>query len=128
MQRNTAPTTIKNECSFAKVPRKHASPPDSQDPNQVRCDVSADGRVNASDLSRIRPRRPNDARGIPDPIIPGAAFVEEDGLVVMEAEDYHDKVSQGGHEWELVAAPVGYSGDGAAFIAPNVRPPRLSYR
>ncbi len=109
-----------NATDFSRVRAERTRLIDPQDPNQVRCDVSADGRVNASDLSRIRPRRPNDARGIPDPIIPGAAFVEEDGLVVMEAEDYHNNVSQGGHDWEFVTAPDGYSGDGAMKAVPVV--------
>ncbi len=42
---------------------------DAQNPGQVRADNTLDGRVNSSDLSRVRTRRGNDARGIADPVI-----------------------------------------------------------
>ena len=35
--------------------------------DEIRADISSDGRVNAIDLSRIRPHRANDARTINDP-------------------------------------------------------------
>ncbi len=91
------------------------------DPNvagQVRADVSGDGRINATDSSRVRAKRSNDARGIAEPVIPRRPYVEKDGLVIMEAEGYHDNVSQGGHHWQFVTSPSGYSGDGAMKAVP----------
>ncbi len=40
------------------------------------------------------------------------------GIVSIEAEHYHSKISQGGHDW-TAALNSGYSGDGAMAATPN---------
>ena len=92
---------------------------DPNDPDQVRADLTLDGRVNSADLSRIRVRRSNDARDIAEPQISRPPYVEESGQVVIEAEEYHGNVSQGGHSWQLVISPGGYSGRGAMQALPD---------
>jgi hypothetical protein len=61
-----------------------------------------------------------------------------DGLVVIEAEAFHDNVSQGGHDWVLVTTPAGFSGTGAMQSLPDsgtnndtgyvTNSPRLDYQ
>lgn len=42
-----------------------------------------------------------------------------DGIVSMEAENFHDNVSQGGYTWVLVTSPAGASGSEAMQALPN---------
>ena len=41
------------------------------------------------------------------------------GIVSIEAENYHDTLGQAGHSWVFVASPAGYSGSGAMESNPN---------
>ncbi|HZE98511.1 MAG TPA: PQQ-dependent sugar dehydrogenase [Planctomycetota bacterium] len=72
--------------------------------------------------------------------VTGGAFQQDpgaDGLLVMEAEDFHGNVAQGGHTWDATS-PSGYSGSGARVANPNsgvnndtgytTNSPRLDYR
>ncbi len=54
--------------SYTRVARTRLIDPGNID--EVRADISLDGRINVIDLSRIRLRRLNDARLISDPVIP----------------------------------------------------------
>lgn len=48
------------------------------------------------------------------------AFVEDkDGLIVIEAERYHNKVDKDPAKWAIVKEPAGFSGDGAVEAKPN---------
>ena len=61
-----------------------------------------------------------------------------DGRVMIEAEGYSNNVAQGGHTWDLVTSPAGYSGGGAMQANPNIgtnhntgyaaNSPRLDYQ
>jgi len=68
------------------------------------------------------------------------AYIQDtglEGLVSIEAEDYHANVSQGGHDWQFTA-PGGQSGAGALVAAPDnganintgyvTNSPRLDYQ
>ncbi|MGH8246589.1 MAG: GDSL-type esterase/lipase family protein, partial [Gammaproteobacteria bacterium] len=46
-------------------------------------------------------------------------FAEQNGQVVIEAEHYTSKISRGGHDWELSADRVGFSGNGYLTAQPN---------
>ncbi len=92
---------------------------DAQDANQARADVTCDGRVNATDLSRVRAKRGRDARGIEDPILDIGTYFESDGLVTIECEKFAENVAQGGHAWEFVTDPPGYSRGGAMRAMPD---------
>jgi glycosyl hydrolase family 115 len=47
-------------------------------------------------------------------------FVEnKDGLIVIEAEHFHNKVDKDPHKWVAVKEPAGFSGDGAMEARPN---------
>ncbi len=59
----------KNSTDLTKVRNARTKVVDPQQPERVRADVSQDGRVNATDMSRVRARRSNDARGIAEPVI-----------------------------------------------------------
>ncbi|MBV8880790.1 MAG: hypothetical protein JO332_12540, partial [Planctomycetaceae bacterium] len=72
--------------------------------------------------------------------VSGGAFQQDpgpDGLLVMEAENAHSNVAQGGHTWDATA-PAGASGSGARVANPNsgvnndtgytTNSPRLDYR
>lgn len=53
---------------------------------------------------------------------PGTAFQQDpavNSLLVIEAENYHNNISQGGHSWSFVTAPAGFSGAGAMEATPN---------
>ncbi len=92
---------------------------DALDANQARADVTCDGRVNATDLSRVRAKRGRDARGIEDPILDIGTYFESDGLVTIECEKFAENVAQGGHAWEFVTDPPGYSRGGAMRAMPD---------
>jgi hypothetical protein len=80
-------------------------------------------------------RKPSDGNGTsPAGVIPGSALSEytgvtgdnafqqdggTDGLVVMEAENYHNNVSQGGKDFVAVTSPSSYSGDGGMQSLPK---------
>jgi lysophospholipase L1-like esterase len=53
----------------------------------------------------------------------GGGFVQEvggQGIVSMEAENYHDKIARGAHEWQQPASPdAGYSGVGVMQALPD---------
>ena len=67
------------------------------------------------------------------------AYIQDtsEGLVSIEAENYHANVSQGGHDWQFTA-PGGQSGAGALVAAPDnganintgyvTNSPRLDYQ
>ncbi|MFC1603617.1 hypothetical protein ACFL5F_01195 [Planctomycetota bacterium] len=40
-------------------------------------------------------------------------------LVLIEAENFHDNVPQGGHEWQLTTDPKGFSGTGFMQVMPD---------
>jgi glycosyl hydrolase family 115 len=42
-----------------------------------------------------------------------------DGIVSIDTEHFHGAVSQGGHLWDPVTSPGGYSGNGAMVANPN---------
>lgn len=44
---------------------------------------------------------------------------DADGLVVIEAEHFTAKQPRGNHEWTLVTAPAGFTGEGAMAALPN---------
>jgi len=48
-----------------------------------------------------------------------------DGIVSMEAENFHDNVSQGGYTWVLVTSPAGASGSEAMQALPDY--PHVNY-
>jgi hypothetical protein len=50
---------------------------------------------------------------------PSAAFVEQGGQVVIEAEKYTQLISRGGKSWSLTNTPTGFVGQGAMFSGPN---------
>ncbi len=41
------------------------------------------------------------------------------GLVLIEAENFHDNIPQGGHEWRLATSPAGFSGSGFVEATPD---------
>jgi hypothetical protein len=50
------------------------------------------------------------------------AFLQDagaDGIVSMEAENYDDNISQGGHDWNFITSPSGFSGSGAMRSEPD---------
>ena len=52
----------------------------------------------------------------------GAFFWQDagaDGIVCMEAENYHDKTDRGDHSWTLDTASAGFSGDGYMQCTPD---------
>ncbi len=109
-----------NASDLSRVRSERTSLIDPNDPAQVRADVTSDGRINATDLSRVRARRGNDAREIEFPVVlePGV-YIEKDGLVEIEAENFFESAPQGGHSWDPVSSPDGYSGDGAMRALPD---------
>ncbi|KPL23469.1 MAG: hypothetical protein AMJ75_06045, partial [Phycisphaerae bacterium SM1_79] len=42
-----------------------------------------------------------------------------DGIVSVEAENFDENTPQGGHTWDLITDPVGFSGAGAMRAMPN---------
>ena len=42
-----------------------------------------------------------------------------DGIVSMEVEHFGNNVSQGGHSWNLITSPAGFSGSGAMRAEPD---------
>ena len=55
---------------------------------------------------------------ISDPNAVGA-FIEADGMVVFEAENYHSKIDRDGHSWLLETANAGFSGAGYMLSDPD---------
>ncbi|HKS29833.1 MAG TPA: S8 family serine peptidase [Pyrinomonadaceae bacterium] len=55
----------------------------------------------------------------PPPLPPPAAYIEQSGMVVMEAERADSVVSRGGKSWTLVTDKSGYAGTGSMFNSPN---------
>ena len=53
-----------------------------------------------------------------DPNATGS-FLEEGGMVVMEAENYFSVIPVDGHTWSLTTDQAGYSGGGAMIASPN---------
>lgn len=51
---------------------------------------------------------------------PASAFVESDGLVVMEAKHWAQAVPQQGHAWQTRTGLDGYAGDGYVQALPDV--------
>jgi PKD repeat protein len=49
----------------------------------------------------------------------GGPFLESDGLVVMEAENYHATVERSGDSWLESIDPTGFSGDAAMASGPD---------
>jgi len=50
------------------------------------------------------------------------AFLQDpgpDGIISMEAENFDENTPQGGHTWELIVEPAGFSGTGAMRAMPN---------
>lgn len=47
------------------------------------------------------------------------AYVESDGLVVVEAEHYENTTSASAHSWIPTNNPAGFVGDSAMVVAPN---------
>ena len=58
----------------------------------------------------------------PPPPTPSGAFQQDntaDGIVSMEVEHFGNNVSQGGHSWNLITSPAGFSGSGAMRAEPD---------
>ena len=53
-----------------------------------------------------------------DPNADGA-FIEEAGMVVMEAENYHVSVERGGHSWSVNTDNAGFSGASSLIVGPD---------
>ena len=53
--------------------------------------------------------------------LPGnGPFLEADGMVVMEAENYFAKIDRGVHTWTDTTGQAGYSGSGSMVADPNI--------
>lgn len=62
---------------------------------------------------------------VPEPDPTGPFRQDGNGMVSMEAENYHDSVPIAPHEWVVASAPsAGYSGNGAMEAFPDVYPDR----
>ena len=48
-----------------------------------------------------------------------AAFLEQNGQVVIEAENHDGKIDRGGKSWLLQTSPTGHVGSGHMFSQPN---------
>ena len=83
----------------------------------------------------------NDAFSVRKATLSVAPFKQSsavDGIVSIDTEHFHGAVSQGGHLWNPVTSPGGYSGNGAMVANPNngvnvntgytTGSPRLDYR
>jgi hypothetical protein len=57
--------------------------------------------------------------GTPPPPPPPAAYIEQGGMVVMEAERADAVISRGGKSWTPVPDRAGYTGSGAMFNNPD---------
>jgi hypothetical protein len=62
---------------------------DANDVNQVRCDLTQDGRINNTDVSGVVTTRGKDGRFIPDPVAPGNF-----GLMLSPATNQEQLVTQ----------------------------------
>ncbi|MFK7845850.1 MAG: FG-GAP-like repeat-containing protein [Rhodothermales bacterium] len=49
----------------------------------------------------------------------GGAFIEADGMVVMEAENFHTQIDRGGQTWVVNTANAGFSGASAMLSDPD---------
>lgn len=61
------------------------------------------------------------------PLTVGAFQQENDGLVVMEGENFHKHTPQGTHTWTFSTTARGYSGDGYMEAVPNAGINRSGY-
>jgi subtilisin family serine protease len=63
---------------------------------------------------------PESSRSTPQPPPPPpAAYLEQSGMVVMEAERADAVISRGGKSWTPVTDRAGYTGSGAMFVNPD---------
>src|SRR5881275_1947368 len=52
-------------------------------------------------------------------LLSGGAFLEQNGQIAMEAENYSAVVARGGHSWALDTSISGFVGAGAMLASPN---------
>jgi Gylcosyl hydrolase family 115 C-terminal domain/Glycosyl hydrolases family 39 len=86
--------------------------------------VSITKSVAARDALVLTVTKGTTKRSTPTPIptpkpIAGKAFIESDGMVVMEAENYTSTTSRSSHKWEANKTYKGYSGTGSMYAGPD---------